>query len=391
MRDQRKHFPVNWVDGMKINKNHFIDQDNSWSDALQESVSFQLSPIKYGILPPSVSGEDTFNLNIAYDNQNSLRVTILSCEAVTRGGTRISIIASPKTGQQDNSAGLSEIFPFNTTDKEGLWWAFISVHPFEKLPWGSPDTAENPPRFPHVSPLYTLHLVSNNDYHQYASHPYSLPIGKILVSGSIVRIDENYIPPCYSISANPDLIALHSELDKFSSDIESYSSQIIQKIYKKNQQNEISELVQFLCDRTMMFLSQFIISMRWFRVNESPAAMFADISTLARIMKNSIDMRIGSGKDELMNYFSEWCELKQGELESMLANLANLKYDHNDIDQSISKVITFVKTCTHLFSTLSKLEFIGKRKDTSIFLKEQTGPQVQSNDAAAKAKRRFFG
>ena len=27
MKDQIKHFPVNWVDGMKINKNHFIAQD----------------------------------------------------------------------------------------------------------------------------------------------------------------------------------------------------------------------------------------------------------------------------------------------------------------------------------------------------------------------------
>lgn len=391
MRDQRKHFPVNWVDGMKINKNHFIEQDNSWADALQESVSFQLSPIRYGILPPSAAGEDTYNINIAHDNQHSLRVTVLSCEAITSGGARISIFASPKTSQQNNNTGLSEIFPFNASEKEGLWWAFISVHPFEKQPWGSPDTAEDPPRFPHVSPLYTLHVVSSNDYNQFAGHPYSLAIGKISVSGNMVRVDENYIPPCYSISANPDLISLHAELDKFSSDIEMYSSQIIQKIFRKNQQNEISELVQFLCDRVMMFLSQFIISMRWFRVNESPALMMADISTLARIMKNAIDMRIGSGKDELLTYFSEWCELKQGELESMLANLANLNYDHNDIDQGIYKVVSFVKVCTNLFSTLSKLEFIGKKKDTSIFLKEQSGPQVQTSDAAAKAKRRFFG
>ena len=67
MRDNIKHFPVNWIDGMKINKDHFIDQDNASRDMLQDVASLHLSPIRYGVLTTSVSGEDTFNVKMSIE------------------------------------------------------------------------------------------------------------------------------------------------------------------------------------------------------------------------------------------------------------------------------------------------------------------------------------
>jgi len=87
------------------------------------------------------------------------------------------------------------------------------------------------------------------------------------------------------------------------------------------------------------------------------------MASLARVIGNTIDVRIGSGKEELMNYFSEWCELKQGELESMLTSIANMTYEHNDVNKNISEAAVFVKLMTRLFGTLSRLEFIGKHKE----------------------------
>jgi hypothetical protein len=389
MRDIRKHFPVNWIDGMKINKGHFIDQDNAYTDALQEVVSLHLSPLQYGVLPSSVAGEDTFNVKISLDNQESLRVSVLSCNAVTSGGLIISLPPVSKTALTNSNTNLTNIFPFSATGNEATWWVFLFIHPLEKQASGSPDIAENPPRFPFLLPTYTLQLVSDTNYRQYANHPYALAIGKVAVNGGTAKIEHEYIPPCFSINAHPDLMALHGELDKYLADLELYCSQIVQKIFKRNQQNEISELVMFLCDRVMIFLGQAITAMRWKMLYGPPANMFADISTLARLMKNSIDMRIGSGKDELMNYLTEWCELKQGELETMLSSLANSAFDNNDINKNIQKVVQFVKITSRLFETLSKLEFIGKRKDSGIFVKEET--TNTGNNDPSKAKRRFFG
>ena len=373
---------------MKINKDHFIDQDNAWRGMLQDLSAIHVSPIRYGVLPASVSGDSTFNIKISLDNQESLRVSVLSCNAVTSGGVRISIPAVSSAGQTESGNLLTETFPFSAATNESYWWIFLTVHPYEKQPAGSPDLSENPPRFPNVLPTYTLELVSENNYREFAWHPYTLAIGKVAVNGKDIRIENEYIPPCFSINAHTDLISLHGELDKFLANIELYASKIIQKIFKKNQQNDISELVMFLCDRVMLYIGQAITTMRWTMLYEPPAAMFATISNLARVMKNSIDMRTGSGKDELMNYLTEWCELKQGELETMLGNLSNTDFDNNDVNRNINDIIAFVKVSLRLFETLSKLEFIGKRKEGGIFVKEEQ--TTIQNEVQAKPRRRFF-
>ena len=389
MRENRKYLPVNWIDGMKINKNHFIDQDNAWTDTLQEMVSLGLSPLRYGVLPASAAGENTFNVKISLDNQDALRVSVLSCQAVTIGGVRISIPAVSANMQTDTGNVLTTIFPFSSAKTESAWWIFLFVHPFEKQPAGNPDLAENPPRLPFVLPTYSIEIVSETNYREFSNHPYAIPVGKVSVNGNDIKIEDDYLPPCFSLTSHADLLSLHGELDRYFADVELYCSQIVQKIYTRKQQNEISELVMFLCDRVMLYLSQAISNMRWKMIYAPPAEMFMTIATLARIMKNTIDLRIGSGKDELMTYLGEWCELNQGELETMLSKTANAGFNNNDINKSIQQVIVFVRITSRLFGTLSKLEFIGKKKESGIFVKEES--PKQTTDEQQKAKRRFFG
>ena len=107
-------------------------------------------------------------------------------------------------------------------------------------------------------------------------------------------------------------------------------------------------------------------------------------------MKNTIDLRTGTGKDEMMNYFSEWSELKQGEFIAMLSNLSAFQFDNNDLDKNIRTIVQFARVTGKLFETLSNLEFIGKRKDTGIFVKEEAADQHHT-DAGQKQRRRFFG
>lgn len=390
MRSQRKYFSVNWMDGMKINKDLFIAQDNASQDALNDIAALGLSPVRYGILPSSAAGEDSFNVKIALDNQNTLRATIISLQAVTPGGVRINFPALPTAGAEKS---LTTSFQFSPSGSEALYWVVVTVQPFEKQPSGNPDSSENPPRLPFVQPACQVHIVSDSQAAQYNLNPFALIIGKVTVNGNSIRVEEEYIPPCISTNALPDLIALHGELDQFLAGLELRCAQIVQKIFRKSQQNDLSELAMFLCDRIMLFIGKAITELRWNQLYESPSKMFATIISLARVMKNTIDLRIGSGKDELMNYLSEWCELKQGELESMLSGLANMRYKHNDINSNILPVIHFAKVTGKLFESLSNLEFIGKRKESGIFVKEEVNHNSAStgNTEQPKPKRRFFG
>lgn len=363
MRDNSQYFHINWIDGMKINKNLFIAQDDAVRNDLHDIASVNLSKIKYGVLPPSAAGKDSFNVNISIDGQNTLRASLITCQAITSGGVPVNISASLNTGlnNTDGIPSISHTLP--APSGESSYWVVLIVSPFERLPSGNLITTENPPRFPYVQPAYSIQVVSNIQYQQFAYNPFALTIGKVLVVGSGYKVDEDYVPPSLSVSAHPALLEFHSYLEAFLNKFELNCTRIIQKIFQRKQKNDLSEMLQFLCDRILINLGQVINNFRWTLMYESPAYMLSSISGLARIMKNTIDLYTDSGKDVLINYFTEWCDPKQGEIEQILINMSNERYDNNDINKSIIVVMSFVDFTTELFQTLSNLEFIGKRKE----------------------------
>lgn len=382
--EESRYLSVNWIDGMKLNKDVFIAQDNAQLANAYHLISSTLSPIRYGLIP----AQNNFNTQIAIDNQNTARVTVVSCKAITSGGIPVYIESSGQSANIDGSPSVS--LQINTGNSDTTYWAVLLVQPYERNPAGDINPSETPARFPFVKPGYEVVLAENNEYSQYARHPLALTVGKINITGNSAIADPDYIPPCISVSASQDLLGLHSELDSFLAGLEQACSQIVQKIYRKSQHNDLSELAQFLCDRMMLFLSQAITDYRWHYIHKSPAKMISTIAGIARVIKNTIDLRIGSGKDELMTYLCEWCELNQGELEGLLSNMAVLRYNHNDVNQSIGNIVEFAKIIGKLFNTLSNLEFIGKKKESGLFVKEEQQAHAQA-DNMPKPKRRFFG
>ena len=92
---------------------------------------------------------------------------------------------------------------------------------------------------------------------------------------------------------------------------------------------------------------------------------------MARLFKNTFDHYVGSGKEELINYCTEWCNVNQIELETSVTNLSNHPYNHLDINASIDKILQFTRTVSNLFGNLSRLDYIGKKKDAGIFVNEK--------------------
>lgn len=384
MNNSNNFYPVNWTEGMKLNKDIFIAQDNAGADHLFRLISTTLSPVRYGLLP----GSD-YDVKLAVDNQNSVRVSINKLNAITSGGVPISISALQDNLSTDGNP--SYILPLVSGASGTVYWVVLQIQPFDRIPFGNIDINESPSRYPFVKPSFQVQLVENSQLKQFVQHPYSLTIGKLTSNGNNIIIDENYLPPCISVTASQDLLGLHSELDNFLAGLEQSCSVIVQKILKKSQQNDLSDLAHFLCDRMMLFLGQAITHFRWLNTHESPAVMLSTIASLARTIKNTIDLRIGTGKEELMNYLCEWCELNQGELENMLSGMAQMRYNPIDINENINQIVDFAKTIGKLFITLSNLEFIGKRKESGLFVKEEISPIANTPADQPKPKRRFFG
>ena len=51
MTETLHYFPVHWIDGMKINKGHFLSVQDSMSDMLRDGIGIHLSMQNYGLLP----------------------------------------------------------------------------------------------------------------------------------------------------------------------------------------------------------------------------------------------------------------------------------------------------------------------------------------------------
>ena len=90
MLEKLNYFPVNWVDGMKINKSHFISMQDNFVDMMRDAIGSHVTPINYGLLPVYNTME-SIKISLVIDNHKLLRVKIEECHAVTPNGARIEI------------------------------------------------------------------------------------------------------------------------------------------------------------------------------------------------------------------------------------------------------------------------------------------------------------
>lgn len=386
--EENNYLPVNWIDGMKINKSHFIAQDNAMRYQLAQNTNCLLNELNYGLLPVGSEGEE-LKLFISTDNQKKLQVRIQQCRAITAGGyyiefnedtllqgtnTALPVASAPATLKELKSKGTE-------------FYIVLSVNPYKRIPFGSADGAEIPPRIPFTMPSYSLDLVPLQDVTRNVLGPWQLPVGKLSIDDQRVMLEEDYIPPCSSVSSHPELQEILAGLEQFYSKMELYSLQIIQKILQKKQANDMAVIVQKLCEHISFFTSFQLADLKSVGMVQPPVYLVGKVAILARQMKNTLDCYLGSGKEELINYFTEWCNISQGELEGAMVGLSGHQYDHLDINRSIDLVSQFTKIISRLFYQLARLEYIGKRKDAGIFVKEEV---VKQKSSETPQKRRSF-
>jgi len=271
-------------------------------------------------------------------------------------------------------------------NKANQFYIVLTIDPFKRNPYGAIESPETPPRIPFTVPSLSVDLVPVTDVTKNILGPFQLPLGKMSIEDQRVMLEEDYIPPCTSISSHSELLEIQAGLEQFYSKMEVYALQIIQKIVQKKQANDMSLIVQKLCESICFFTASQITEIKSVGSIQPTVNVVIKIVSLARMMKNTLDCFIGSGKDELINYFTEWCNVKQGELEEAIITLSNHEYDHVDINDSIDKVSKFTKLISKLFYQLSRLEYIGKRKESGIFVKEE----VVKSDSPPSKRRSFL-
>jgi hypothetical protein len=369
MNKEKSDFPVNWIDGMKINKDHFIATDLNISQQVKNTYLSFINPYNYGLLLQNNSQSAGFNVLLDVDNQGYIHAKVVSCCAVTRGGIRIDICEDYFSDKE-----LAESVPTINVDQETLkkeeYYIALSVNTSERIPFGKPDSNENPPRLPHVLPGYYLSVHAPDELSSIQTENV-LILGKLIFKGDKPELDANYIPPCQTIYSHHKLVEYHSQLLKVLGQMEIDVISILKRIKEKRQTTNIAETVADVSSSILFFMDVNLIEFRNMAKYYPPVFIFEQMSALARNINNSINKQASADREEMLNYIQDWSNLKQGEFEEMLIKAIEYKYDHNDINKSINGLAPFVNSISKVFNTLSNLDFIGKKKDRQIFVKEQ--------------------
>jgi hypothetical protein len=369
MNNKKTNLPVNWIDGMKVNKDHFISTDNNLIAQTKNIYSSFLNPFNYGILLQSEEYKNPARIHIDIDNQGCIHVKVLNYIAITQGGSRIEI---NEINFSDNE--LSAAMPQLKLSQEKInnkdYFICLSVNLFERVPFGIPDPEEIPPRLPNVIPGYHLSVHSLEEK-QTISSQNSLIIGKLIFVDDKPEIDENYIPACHAIYSHPKLAEYHTQLVKILGQLEIDVVDILRSIKTKKQVTSIAETVAEASNAVLNFLGLHLVEFRKIAIYYPPVFIFEQMAALARLINNSINKQPAAEREEFYNYIQDWSNLKQGEFEKLLTDAIEFNYDHDDINSSIQKLAPCINNISQIFHTLSNLDFIGKKKDRQIFVKEQ--------------------
>lgn len=363
-----KYFHVNWQNGMNISKEHFIQMENAFTDEIADARGVLLNNINYGLFPVGIGSQGSVKTVIKIDNQKFLRVRIFSCQAVTRSGARIDILEEHQLPELESDISML----LDQAGSEGeYFYILLSVNAFNRQPFGELNTFEEPPRHPYTIPGYGISLVSEKDLLAQSVQPDSLIIGKLKIEQGVPEIADEYLPSCMTVKSHMRLMEFCEMTEKIFSQLELNLLSIIRKINEKNQDTSLAKSVGTLSENLLNYISENHLRLRFEIPNQPPVFLFMYIANAARVIRNTIDSDASANKEELLNYFTNWSELKQGDFEKLLVYCINFEYRHFDTLLSVEQFGEFLQIIARLFEKLEALTYIGKKKETSIFVKEQ--------------------
>ncbi len=357
-----EHNLTNWVDGMKISRQHFINSENAVVDGLRDITSVFSQVYGYGLLEPTPGEKSSIDVDVVSGGGSRVKISVRHCRAVTEGGCRIEIIPGlhPElVSDQDSASGLSEM----SSGGDGSLYAVIAVDPFNRQPFGPTDKDEYPPRNQYATAAYKVGLVPEDRIHTASASAFVLPIAKFTRKGDELVRDNDYIPPCAVIAAHPGTKQLYNHLTERLNLIQEHCTEIIRKVVEAGQNTSLALNTKRLCEESLWYISGEFFSFRTIYRKQSPVYMAKCIVQLSNIVGLCINTIAAKEKEELLQYFSHWNDISPGKFEDMLSGAVLLDYNHEDIADSFRPLLTFLKIWTELLEKLKDLKLIGARKE----------------------------
>ena len=355
----QKYFAVNWADGMKVNKEHFIASENFTIDSLRDVASLSLNHFNYGILPPLNESEgQQLRYEISKSGSNQLKINVLQCEAVTPGGMRISITgeglifytATRRGGEEAASDSLS------AQDSNEYYYLILGVNLFSKVAFGQPDAEEVPIRQPFMLPSYTMQLVPA-DFNVGQLGGYHLVIGRIVVKGDDYSKDNDFIPPCTVVSSSERLMRDRQTIITMMAELQKCAKSIANKINIQTQVSEVSVNLKTLTLIILNFTGEHYFYFRNMTQGEPPVYLINAISSLAGLMHNHLEILTEKDRTDLLGYFAGWSDSTPKALTDRLERVIEIDYRHHQVGDCMKIIHQMLLQWTNLWHELARLNY----------------------------------
>jgi hypothetical protein len=345
MLPKLKYHLTNWVDGMKINRQHFVDSENALIDQIRDNHATTLNVYNYGLLAPIAGEKTSLDCNVLQSQTRQFKVNVPYCRAVTAGGCRIEILPGIHPELVSDSSIFSDTDGYEGL-KAGNYLVVISVDPYNRQPFGPASGEEYPPRNQFSVAAYRLSLLPEDSIHTGSFGANNLPIARFQFrNGEFVK-DNNYIPPCAVVGAHPGTKQIYNTIAERLNLIQEISADIVQKIVETGQNAALALNLRKICELSVMHVSS-----------------ANTVVKLANIINVSLSFLSVKEKEEILQYFSYWNEISPGKFEEMIAAVINADYDHEQIYDFFQPLLSFLKVWAELLEKLKDLKLIGQKNE----------------------------
>ena len=345
---------INWIDGMKINKSHFVHNDQLYHQLLSHRSALSLKSYEYGLLPlhasilekPMVTLEDR-------------RLKIHYCKAINRNGNLIQV-----NKQDELCYDLSNLDQVSKSERD-QFLLIISVDGDLKLPYGQPLESELPPRQPFVKPKYRINMVPD---HQVNSEDFAynfVCLAKVFYTEGSFLLDKDYVPPCHQIISHAGLQERFNFMVDAVSSIEINLTKVIQKARSKKKRGEINDLAEstfYLLEKLALFIAQNINAIRTIYREESPMYLMTFLSGLGKLTFSTLMCLKSEDKEALLRYYESHLGLTPHQFESDMRALSLLEYKPLQATEVFDSAKEHISMLKNFSSKATQLEFHSRER-----------------------------
>lgn len=360
-----QHNLTNWVDGMKIGRQHFVDSESALLDGIRDTASIFSQVCNYGLLEALPGEKSSLDCDVISNGAGKPKIIVRHCRAITAGGCRIEILPGlhPElVSDADFGAGAND-FAGGANGGSANYLAVILVDPFNRQPFGHAVAEEFPPRNQYSVSAYKLAIVPEDSIHSSSAGAYMLPVARFAArSGELVR-DNNYIPPCAVIASFPGTKQLYNYVSERFNVIQEHCLEVVRKVADGGQTTALALNTKRICEECAWYISGEFFAFRTIYRRQSPVYIGKCVVQLANIVSLCINVIPSKEKEELLQYFSHWNDVSPGKFEDALSAVTDSDYDHDDLAGFFQPLLSFLKMWSDLLEKLKDLKLIGARKE----------------------------